>query len=329
MKIILPILLSIMLFSPFDSGFQIYVTTPYDTTITIDVDGSDSIENLKEKIYDNTGVPPQRQRLLYGNTTLVNGQTLADYNVQSNNTIRLRYVEVPISQIFVRLPDGRTKTIDVYNSDSTENLKTKIEGLTGISPIDQLIDYNGYILKDGRTLGEQGLQNEVTLYLTVRTLPIQLISFKVKPFLNATKGVSLEWTTSNEEGVSDFVVLKSTGNEFYQIGKVQAKQTSSVHTYHFNDMEAVTGSAYYQLKINETNGKHSFSEVDAVSASATSLLVAYPNPVVHTLNVQYPLSLGLAKLQVVDLTGKLVRGLVLPPHSGHTSVNLADLATGN
>ena len=331
MKIALSLLVStVLLFNPFNSlGFLIYITTPYDTTITIDIESSDSIDNLKAKIQNETDIHPQRQRLLYGNITMVDGRTLADYNVLPNSTIRLRYVEVPISQIFVRLPDGSTKTIDVDNSDSTENLKTKLEGHTGISPLDQLIDYNGYILKDGRTLGEQGLQNEVTLYLTVRTLPIKLISFKVKRSLNVTKGVSLEWTTSDEEGVSNFVVLKSTGKEFYEIGKVQAKQTSSVHTYHFNDMEATAGTAYYKLKINETDGKYSFSEVDAVSVSANSLLVAYPNPVEHTLTVQYPLSLGSAKLQIVDLTGKVVRSLALPPNSRHASANLADLATGN
>ncbi len=78
------------------SGFQIFVHTPSGTTITLDVENSDSIENVRTKIQDKEGLPPDRQRLRFGNTILQDGRTLADYTIQQENTIVLELV-IPLA----------------------------------------------------------------------------------------------------------------------------------------------------------------------------------------------------------------------------------------
>lgn len=69
---------------------QIYVTTTYAKTITLDVEGSDSIENVKQKIYDKEKILPNDQFLYYGNILLLDDRTLVDYNVQEFSTLYLR-----------------------------------------------------------------------------------------------------------------------------------------------------------------------------------------------------------------------------------------------
>lgn len=69
------------------SGFQIYVNEQSGRKTTIDTESSDSIENIKEKIYDRTGYLPSVQLLIFSGEVLKDGRILADYNIGSEATL--------------------------------------------------------------------------------------------------------------------------------------------------------------------------------------------------------------------------------------------------
>ena len=167
-----------------------------DKLLTLDVESSDTVEAIKGLIQDREGVPPSQQRLIFNGRMLVDGRTLADYNVKKDSTIQLVLLrKIPLDEHDVpqtlldesinlnnnnirNMSGGliinwlAKKQIISIQSENNQisDIKRIIEDKMGIEQDMQRLIFNGKQLDDFNFLSDYKIKDNDTIYLVIRKL---------------------------------------------------------------------------------------------------------------------------------------------------------------
>ena len=70
-------------------GIQIFVKTLTGQNMTVEVEDSDKISDIKQKIFEKEGIPADQQRLVFGGKQLEDNNTIADYDIKADSSLHL------------------------------------------------------------------------------------------------------------------------------------------------------------------------------------------------------------------------------------------------
>ncbi len=197
--------------------------------------------------------------------------------------------------------------------------------------VDNIVRANGCggILKTG-TYNSAGVRQDTLMqpiFVTPQvTLPVSLLWF----YANAVGSeVALDWKTLSEINAKDFTIEWSTnGTNWSTIGSTAALNRNA-NSYSFIHTNPASGNNYYRIRMNDADGKFTYSPVRIINMEKGKPMVALvPNPVSTDAILYISPEAKARTVKVYDAAGSLVRQLNVTAGMQQVKISTADLAAG-
>jgi hypothetical protein len=189
---------------------QINFRDPYKNVRHIlDVNPTDTIDDVKEKIFDKTGIPKKNQRLNFNKEPLLekdDDKTLNDCGIKHDDILDLQPMEIK-----VKAPDGRTINLVVSPEDTIDDVKKQVKEKLDIPFVEQRPTFKGKSLPDNSTLNDNNINHGDMIDLQPMELTVK-----------APDGRTINLVVSPDDTIND---IKKQVNEKLDIPFVDQRPT--------------------------------------------------------------------------------------------------------
>lgn len=167
--------------------------------------------------------------------------------------------------------------------------------------------------------------------------PFGITSFSIAPLslISFTgtydgKKVNLNWASSNEINVNHFEIERSAdGLSFTSLGTVTANNFAGTNHYSFVDLNALSGTSYYRLKIVDNDRRFSYSNTIFLNTKLKAGISIYPNPGTRTITISHGQMGEGGSVQIYSIDGKLISTTIIAANGIQTALDVSDLVQGN
>ena len=146
---------------------KMYIKTVTGKTITLEVDPSNTIQNMKTKIQEKEGISADQYDIFFGGQQLKDDHIVTEYNIPKMFTLYMVLRLFKSIRIFITTPSSETVSFEVQQSDTIKDVKTKIQNKMSIPPEHQHLRFADQQLEDDCTLSDYNVQEENTVCLDI------------------------------------------------------------------------------------------------------------------------------------------------------------------
>lgn len=150
-----------------DYELMVFIKTLTGQTITVRVRPRDTVGDVKQKIFEQEGIPVDRQRMIFVGEQLNDNHRLLDYRIEHESAVHLVFRSGQCFQIFVRTMNDRTMVFECQPTTTLERIKERVRDREGLHIDIQQLSFEGRVLENQSTLQECGLQHNSVLDLTL------------------------------------------------------------------------------------------------------------------------------------------------------------------
>ena len=150
-----------------DYELMVFIKTLTGQTITVNVRPRDTVGDVKHKIFEQEGIPVDRQRMIFVGEQLNDNHRLLDYRIEHESAVHLVFRSGQFFQIFVRTRNGRTMVFECQPTTTVERIKERVRDRENLHMDIQQLSVEGRILENQSTLQECGLEHNSIIDLTL------------------------------------------------------------------------------------------------------------------------------------------------------------------
>ena len=228
---------------------EIFVQVMNQDIITLEVDSSDTIGNLKEKIKDKKGFPAEEQLLFFqSKTQLKDDRTVSDYNIQNKSTVKLS-LQIYRLEVTILTEGRRLVALEVNPIDSILELKRKVQNFAGVPPKQQSLRFAGTELENERTIFAYNIQNKSYINLFV-----QIEVYVISPLTQKT--ITLVQKPRDTIGiVKDNIYAQTKISSDRQVLEFNGRQLDDRKTLKYYNIESESHLLLYEAVVILTHTK--------------------------------------------------------------------------